>query len=459
MNNSGRNSLNLRVEDMLGYIDTYGVEGFDDSKVEELESIILDCNTQMNNLDAEQISDSIYDHLYRVLKQLKPESGLFSEIWEDDGDITDYTELLVKNPMMSIETAKSYDCDELKKFIGRMPEEASYFASYKINGHGIRVVYKDGILVSATSRGRSSASRDLTEKLRWILGDSNNMLEDYGLVELRGELCLKVNKLEEVRERFNGSVKSAFSAVSSLIKPSSTKEECQMLDFLCYGFICDGYEFVDREDEFQEIQKCGFKTPEFTLIESSTKSSLQNLMKDVLSTFEEYYEEFGYFCDGVVFEVNNRQLFKELGTEGNHNCGNIALKVGVWEQVCYTGVINKIIWTRGKVKLSPVAIVSDGPNDLEVDDSGKPLNLESIGVLTSQGNRVKRVPLYEPKNILILDAYVGRALSFRYGGEAGVVPCFPDGRLLKEDVVKEILTGEEVFIDSGDSWADLQKMF
>ena len=72
--------------------------------------------------------------------------------------------------MMSIETAKSYNCDALMNFINRLPEETSYFASYKINGHGIRVVYKDGDLVSATSRGRSSASRDLTEKLRWILG-------------------------------------------------------------------------------------------------------------------------------------------------------------------------------------------------------------------------------------------------------------------------------------------------
>lgn len=67
--------------------------------------------------------------------------------------------------------------------------------------------------------------------------------------------------------------------------------------------------------------------------------------------------------------------------------------------------------------------------------------------------------MYEPKNILILDAYIGRPLSFRYGGEAGEVPCFSDGRLLKEDVVKEILTEEDSFVDSRDSWKDLQNMF
>lgn len=443
-------SLNLRIEEMLGYIDTYGTGSFDDDNVEKLEAILHECNKNMNNLYVEPVADSIYDYLYETLKKVKPTSGLFSEIWDEEGDITDYTEILVKNPMMSIETAKSYSCDALTNFIDRLPDEASYFASYKINGHGIRVVYKDGDLVSATSRGRSSASRDLTQKLIWILGEHNSALEEYGLVELRGELALKIDRLDEVRERFNSGVKSAFSAVSSLIKPSSTQEECEMLDFLCYGFLCDGFSFVDREEEFQEIQRCGFLTPEFMLIESIRKEEMLDTIKEVVSVFEDNYEEFGFFCDGVVFEVNSRELFSELGIEGNHNKGNIALKVGVWEQVTYTGYVNTIIWKRGKVKLSPVAIISDNPDDALLDENGIPTNLEDIGVLTSQGNRVKRVPLYEPKNILVLEAYPGRLLNFRYGGEAGVVPCFPDGRLLKEDAVKDMLIG-----DSGDSWKDL----
>ena len=108
----------------------------------------------------------------------------------------------------------------------------------------------------------------------------------------------------------------------------------------------------------------------------------------------------------------------------------------------YCGIVNKILWTKGKNKLTPVAIISDNEGDLIEDEYGEPKNLSEIGVLTSQGNRVKRVPLYEPKNIIILDAYVGEPLYFRYGGEAGVVPCFPDGRLLKEDIVKDILTDE-----------------
>ena len=103
------------------------------------------------------------------------------------------------------------------------------------------------------------------------------------------------------------------------------------------------------------------------------------------------------------------------------------------------------MWKRGKVKLSPVAIVSENAgevSDEEFEELGNSVLDEVQGVLTAQGNRVKRVPLYEPKNILILEAYPGRVLNFRYGGEAGVVPCFPDGRLLKEDAVKDILEND-----------------
>lgn len=436
-------NFDLRLSNILELIDADGVAGFDDSKVEELEALINECNTRQKGSEyANQVADSIYDTLYDMLKQVKPESGILSEIWEDDGDITEYTDLLVKHPMMSIETIKSYDSKELNDWIESMPDETGYFASFKINGHGIRVVYKDGYLVSATSRARSSAGRDLTEHMKIILGDYNEELADYGLVELRGEVCLKLDKLEQARE-FNPTIKSAFSAVSSLIRPSATQEEVELLDFLCYGFLKDDFFFEDREEEFQMISACGFKTPEYLLIESCSKYDLMETIHSIVETFEEAYDEFGYFCDGVVLEVNNRDLFSELGTEGNHNKGNIALKVGLWKQDLYSGYVQKIIWTKGKSKLSPVAIVADEPYKALFDYDGNIVNMEDMGVLTAQGNSVKRVPLYEPKNIMILDAYEDELLCFRYGGEAGVVPCFPDGRTLNEDAAMNILVGEE----------------
>ena len=429
----------LRLSNILELIDADGEAGFNDEKIEELEALILECQSITKNDYTNQVADSIYDTLWDMLKRVKPNSSILSEIWEDDGDIVEYTNLLVKNPMMSIETIKSYESQELSNWIQSIPvEETSYFASYKINGHGIRVVYENGYLVSATSRARSSGGRDLTEHMRVVLGDYKEELSEYGMVELRGEVCLKLENLDKARE-FNPAIKSAFSAVASLLRPSTTVEELELLDFLCYGFLMDGFTVTDREEEFQKINECGFITPEYMLIENSSIDNLFGTIQDVVGVFEENYEEFGYFCDGVVFEVNDRELFAEMGIEGNHNKGNIALKVGLWKQDQYVGYVQKIIWTRGKSKLSPVAIVAEEPDMIRENVFGDIENMEQMGVLTAQGNSVKRVPLYEPRNILLLDAYEGEPLYFRYGGEAGVVPCFPDGRTLNEDAVMSIL--------------------
>lgn len=426
--------LDLRLEGMLSFIENTGPEGFDDSKIDELEKIILDCNSLMTGTYTDQVADSIYDTLYDMLKTVKPDSEVLQNIWEKDGEITDYTELLQANPMMSIETAKSYDCPAIENFISRMPVDGiSYFASFKINGHGIRVVYKDGELVSATSRARASGGKDLTRHLRIILGERCEALAEYGLVELRGELCLKLDRLEKARE-FNPNIISAFSAVASLSRPYATEEEIKLLDFLCYGMILEDFYFNERLEEYSLIEDCGFMTPQYALIESATRDELPDIMRFLVQSFEDAYEDFGYFCDGVVFEVNDRNLFADLGQEGNHNLGNIALKVGVWKQDKYCGFIQSILWTKGKSKLSPVAIVSANPDEAEFDWEGNITNYDELGVISAQGNRVRRVPLYNPKNIIVLDAYVGEPIYFKYGSESGVVPCFPDGRLLSEDV-------------------------
>lgn len=440
-------SFELRLSNILNIISNEGAEGFDTTKVDELEQLLYECqNKQRSDEYVNQVADGIYDTLYEMLKEIKPESGIFSEIWDEDEDGNDgeedYTELLQSHPMLSIETAKSFECEAIKKYIDRMPEEdESYFASYKINGHGIRIVYENGYLVSATSRARSSKGRDLTRQCKVFTMPYNEALAEYGRVELRGEACLRLENLDKARE-FNPAIKSAFSAVSSLIRPSSTDEELALLDFLCYGFIVDGFTFDTREEEFQMIQECGYTTPEYMLIESASKYDLLDTMKSTIEAMEESYEDFGYYCDGVVFEINRRDLFYDMGITGNHRDSNIALKVGVWKQDQYPGYVQTIIWTKGKSKLSPVAIVAEEPDKVQFDENGNIINYDDLGVLTAQGNRVRRVPLYEPKNILILNAYPGDILHFRYGGEAGVVPCFADGRILKEDAAVEVFNGE-----------------
>ena len=418
----------VEIGNLLSQVDLYGVSSLQEDKIEALERYIQDCNEAMNGDGEPLVEDAIYDKLVQLLTQVRSDSPVLQELWsEDDEVVGSYNKLLEENPMVSILTVKSWNDDAITQFIQRMPETANYLASYKINGHGIRVVYNDGNLVEATTRGRSTNGRDITEHVKIILGDYNEALSEYGLVEIRGELALKLSNLDKARE-FTPGLKSAFSAVSSLIKPSATKEEVELLDFLTYGVYIEDYDFSSKEEVFSQLSEWGFETTEYISLEEISKDDLLENMKEVVSALESNYEEFGYFCDGVVFEVSDGDVRSYLEGEGKYHNYNLALKVDSWSQDIYTGYIKEVTWKRGKFKLNPVAVVVE---DLDSDE----------GVLTVQGNRVKNIPLYNPKNILILKAYIGSPLSFKYGGEAGVVPCFPDGKLLSEDYVVEELLG------------------
>lgn len=419
----------VEIGNLLAFVDAYGVSSLQEDQIENLESYIQDCNDAMNTNEEPLVEDAVYDKLVEILTKARSTSPILQELWSADSDtVGSYNDLLDKHPMASIQTVKSWEDDNIIKFIQRMPEVSSYLAAYKINGHGIRIVYKDGQMVDATTRGRSTNGRSILEHMKVLLGEYNEALAGEGLVEIRGELALRLNRLEDAR-KFNPTLKSAFSAVSSLIKPSASEEEIKLLDFLAYRVYIEDFEFTTLEEIYSTLEEWGYFVPQYISLEDVSREELFDSMQTVVSDLEDSLDDFGYFCDGVVFEANEGLVREDNEGDGKYHNYNLALKVNSWSQDLYTGYIKEIKWKRGKSKLSPVAVVSES---LDSDE----------GVLTVQGNRVKNVPLYNPKNILVLSAYLGCPINFKYGGEAGVVPCFPDGRLLSEDFVVYDLLGK-----------------
>lgn len=419
----------VELGNLLAFVDAYGVSSLQEDQIENLESYIQDCNDAMNTNEEPLVEDAVYDKLVEILTKARSTSPILQELWSADSDtVGSYNDLLDKHPMASIQTVKSWEDDNITKFIQRMPEVSSYLAVYKINGHGIRIVYKDGQMVEATTRGRSTNGRSILEHMKVLLGEYNEALAGEGLVEIRGELALRLNLLEDAR-KFNPTLKSAFSAVSSLIKPSASEDEIKLLDFLAYRVYIEDFEFTTLEEIYSTLEEWGYSVPQYISLEDVSREELFDSMQTVVSDLEESLDDFGYFCDGVVFEANEGLVREDNEGDGKYHNYNLALKVNSWSQDLYTGYIKEIKWKRGKSKLSPVAVVSES---LDSDE----------GVLTVQGNRVKNVPLYNPKNILVLSAYLDCPINFKYGGEAGVVPCFPDGRLLSEDFVVYDLLGK-----------------
>ena len=382
--------------------------------IENLEVMIDECRKSAAQ-GIEKVPDSIYDNMIDLLREIKPDSELLKVVWSEDENAIDedLDKYLLSMPMLSIMTIKSMNDKALQTFRSLLPAgRTEIISSMKENGHGIRIVFKDGYLTKAYSRGRRTNGKDLTKQLKLICGDFFAELESYPIVEVRGEVLLPFSNLDAARE-FNPSIKSAFSGVSSMIRESASPEETKLLHFVAYDVFGDGLNDFERlSDKFAFLEEVGFEVPYYKLSDIG-RDTFEEDIENIIMDMDMETTSYEYFTDGIVTAVDDLALFKEFGTEDSYRLGNVALKMGRLQQDKYAGTVGRIEWIAGKSKKTPVAVLEEP-------------------VLTAQGNHVSNIPLYAPCYILMLEAYPGNIINFKYGGEAGVIPVLPDGRLVTE---------------------------
>lgn len=464
-------SLAVEVTDFLGVFDLSNVT---EEQIEKLEDYIQQANrtaadVNKTGLGQYLIEDEVYDQLVSLLKRFNPESTLLQTMWEgsesesdSDLDLDELDQHLSEHAMKSITTIKTVEDPDYLNYINSVPEQPTeYIAEAKLNGHGIRLIYNNGVFEKATSRARNSQGRDLTEQLKIVLGLKNmlNVPEwsDAGIVEVRGEMLVSFDDFTVAKEYVPNLVSPLF-AVGSMSRDSAGTDEWSLLNFIAYRCYIDDVEFESRTELFDYLQDLGFSIPIYTTFTVTREQMLQNYCSTIINVMDELIFDdespYEYYTDGVVLELNKTSQFEELGETYKYDLGNIALKLGPWQQSGYSGFVQMIRWTQGKSKLSPVAIIADAPDKIlfEYDDQvykgydslltaldfeeytgdifDLVINYSDLGIPTMNGAKVKRVPLYEPANMFILNTNIGSRLHFKYGGEAGVVPTDELGRTL-----------------------------
>lgn len=389
--------INQNTMDLL---DAYGF-GAD---IDAFESYVMQVQDAAGQ-GAPMVTDAQYDDYIHLLKELKPESVALNRNWEkDDVELDDNDAYLKSYGMKSIRTIQ--DLSELEYFKQFMTdEEIEFCISSKINGYGVRAVYRNGVLVSGSTRGRYKKGRDITRHLRAVLPDNIPELSDVDMAEIRGELYVSYDNFEKIRN----VVKTPLSAVTSLSRESATDDDIKMLSFRAYQILTDELEFDTLYSKFEFLQKCGFKCPYCIKATGINAGNFDDFIESVIEHFTQIVEagKMEYDNDGIVVAINDINKFNGLGTEGNTMLGNFALKVGHWESNIYSSVIESIEWCYGKRYITPKAIIH--------------------GVITRNGAEVKNVPLY---NVGVMEEngyYPGNQVYFKFGGETGVTTVRPDG--------------------------------
>ena len=280
-------------------------------------------NNLYYNEDNPIISDMEYDGLLRKLKEMEKEYPALLEI--DDSPTekiggtasNKFSKVEHKVPMLSLSNtyniAEIEDFDKRVKKIINFSEKIEYILELKLDGLSISLIYENGNLTRAVTRGDGKIGEDVTENIMEIESIPKKLKEPISL-EVRGEIILPIqnfNKINEEREENGEEVfANPRNAASGTIRQlDSTIVSKRGLDcYLYYLVNAENYGIKTHLESIRFIEKLGFKTTKVFEKYSDFKTLEKSIEKWRIKR-----EKLDYETDGLVIKINDFSFYETLG--------------------------------------------------------------------------------------------------------------------------------------------------
>lgn len=293
-------------------------------------------------LDAPTLSDAAYDSLNQELESLEQQ---FPDLVQPDSPtarvgakvLSRFAPVAHATPMLSLRDV--FSRDEVLAWAQRMETAADggqleFYAEIKMDGLAASVVYENGLLAQAVTRGDGSVGEDVTANIKTIKMVPLSLRQQtsvprsvyQGRFEVRGEVLLYKREFEALNAArakaelplFANPRNTAAGSVRQL-DPQLTAE--RNLSFHVYGVptAIDGVSTHAAEHEL--AHKLGFKVEPH----SQVLHSVDDIMA-FTDQWEQRRQSLPYGTDGIVITVNDRELFNRLGVVGKAPRGAVAYK-------------------------------------------------------------------------------------------------------------------------------------
>ena len=223
-----------------------------------------------------------------------------------------------KVPMLSLSNV--FDRDDLLNFEKKIKnyldfkstEMFEYSVEPKIDGISASLTYKNGKLESGLSRGDGYEGELITKNLQTIKDIPQNInLKDFPkYIEIRGEVYIKKNDFENLKEKF---ANPRNAASGSLRQKESSETKKIPLKFIAYTFgYFENNNFKKQSDFLNSLKRWGFKISDYNNVISNVDDLILNHQN-----FEKKRYELDYDVDGLVYKINDLKLQNRLGFVGN----------------------------------------------------------------------------------------------------------------------------------------------
>lgn len=335
------------------------------NRIQELEKLILHHKERYYQGHAE-ISDEAYDKLENELKKLDPENPVLLLVGFKQSESANKVEHQKK--MLSLD--KTYDEENLKKWIGK----EDVISVFKIDGSSCSLIYENGHLVTAKTRGDGQLGENITKKAIFI-PDIPKSIPGKKNYEVRGEVyCIEKNFFvlsEEMQKMGLEAPTSQRNIVAGLLGRKENIQLCRHLSFQAFDIISDE-KFEKEQQKLETLKECGFITPDFILHKGSKE------LNNRISEAKDFMGAGDYLIDGLVFVYNDLKLHRELGETSHHPRYKIAFKFAGETKVAR---INEIEWGVSRNgTLTPVALIE--PTELSGAMIGR-VTLHNFGMVNN----------------------------------------------------------------------------
>ena len=305
-------------------------------RLSELSKEITKHNHLYHNLDSPKISDSEYDKLIKennLREKNYPHLILNNSPNKLIGAKIKSKFLKIKhiNQMFSLGNAFSrQDLDDFIKRINRFLNQSEsnnfrFLSEPKIDGLSLNLIYKNGRLVSAGTRGDGFTGENVLENITQIKEIPLNLNRNYpDLIEIRGEIY--INKMDFEVINNNLSTKDKFAnprnaAAGSLRQLDTSISHNRPLRFIAHGIGFSSKLYENIQGFYQDLNKWKIPTNEFVKFCLSPDEIMNhyNIINQKRADIE-------FDIDGLVVKIDNIELQKRLGYVGKNPRWAIALK-------------------------------------------------------------------------------------------------------------------------------------
>ncbi len=383
--------------------------------VEEMKSLALEIEKHDRayyELDQPLISDAEYDQIFRKLQKLEADhpdlASPHSPTKRVGGKaLEQFKKSKHGLPMLSLANAMSEEDwlafdDRVHRFIdAQSTKELEYFVEVKFDGLSINLVYEDGMLIRAATRGDGETGEDVTENIKTIRSIPLKLHTPNPpkKIEIRGEIVLPIADFHRLNREQTERDEKTFAnprnaAAGSLRQLDSKITASRPLTGFFYGLgEIEGFTLPKTIAEYEDLlREWGLPVGKVRRVCKGAKAVTQ-FYKEV----EEQRDSLPFEIDGVVVKLNAFAEQQAAGFVARSPRGMIAFKFPPKKSITLVEDIQVQVGRTGA--LTPVAIVS-------------PVNV--AGVI------VKRATLHNQDEIDRKDVRIGDHVVIQRAGD--VIP-------------------------------------